>query len=318
MNRNISNGSVMVTGGAGFLGSHLCDKLIEQKQDVLCVDNFFTGTKRNISHLFSNSRFELMRHDVTFPLFVEVGKIYNLACPASPVHYQFDPVQTTKTSVHGAINMLGLAKRLRVPILQASTSEVYGDPDEHPQSESYWGKVNPIGIRACYDEGKRCAETLFFDYHRQFNLEIKVIRIFNTYGPRMHPNDGRVVSNFIVQALRGHDITLYGNGQQSRSFCYVDDLIDGMMLMMNSPTDVVGPINLGNPHEFTMLELAETILRLTGSSSRLTFHPLPEDDPRQRQPDISMARKTLGWEPRVCLADGLSETIAYFRKILDL
>ena len=308
----------MVTGGAGFLGSHLCDKLIEQKQDVLCVDNFFTGTKRNISHLFSNSRFELMRHDVTFPLFVEVGKIYNLACPASPVHYQFDPVQTTKTSVHGAINMLGLAKRLRVPILQASTSEVYGDPDEHPQSESYWGKVNPIGIRACYDEGKRCAETLFFDYHRQFNLEIKVIRIFNTYGPRMHPNDGRVVSNFIVQALRGHDITLYGNGQQSRSFCYVDDLIDGMMLMMNSPTDVVGPINLGNPHEFTMLELAETILRLTGSSSRLTFHPLPEDDPRQRQPDISMARKTLGWEPRVCLADGLSETIAYFRKILDL
>ena len=247
MNLNISNGSVLVSGGAGFLGSHLCDKLIEQKQDVLCVDNFFTGTKRNISHLFSNPHFELMRHDVTFPLFVEVGKIYNLACPASPVHYQFDPVQTTKTSVHGAINMLGLAKRLRVPILQASTSEVYGDPDEHPQSESYWGKVNPIGIRACYDEGKRCAETLFFDYHRQFNLEIKVIRIFNTYGPRMHPNDGRVVSNFIVQALRGHDITLYGNGQQSRSFCYVDDLIDGMMLMMNSPTDVAGPINLGNP-----------------------------------------------------------------------
>lgn len=308
----------MVTGGAGFLGSHLCDKLIEQKQDVLCVDNFFTGTKRNISHLFSNPRFELMRHDVTFPLFVEVGKICNLACPASPVHYQFDPVQTTKTSVHGAINMLGLAKRLRVPILQASTSEVYGDPDEHPQRESYWGNVNPIGIRACYDEGKRCAETLFFDYHRQFSLEIKVIRIFNTYGPRMHPNDGRVVSNFIVQAMRGHDITLYGDGQQTRSFCYVDDLIDGMMLMMNSPSDVVGPINLGNPKEFTMLELAETILRLTGSSSRLTFHPLPEDDPRQRQPDITMARKTLGWEPRVSLSDGLSETIAYFRKILDL
>lgn len=318
MNRNISNESVMVTGGAGFLGSHLCDKLIEQKQDVLCVDNFFTGTKRNISHLFSNPRFELMRHDVTFPLFVEVGKICNLACPASPVHYQFDPVQTTKTSVHGAINMLGLAKRLRVPILQASTSEVYGDPDEHPQRESYWGNVNPIGIRACYDEGKRCAETLFFDYHRQFSLEIKVIRIFNTYGPRMHPNDGRVVSNFIVQAMRGHDITLYGDGQQTRSFCYVDDLIDGMMLMMNSPSDVVGPINLGNPKEFTMLELAETILRLTGSSSRLTFHPLPEDDPRQRQPDITMARKTLGWEPRVSLSDGLSETIAYFRKTLDL
>lgn len=316
MNSHTSNETIMVTGGAGFLGSHLCDRLIAADREVLCVDNFFTGTKRNIAHLLANPRFELLRHDVTFPLFVEIGEIYNLACPASPVHYQFDPVQTTKTSVHGAINMLGLAKRLHVRILQASTSEVYGDPEVHPQTEAYWGKVNPIGIRACYDEGKRCAETLFFDYNRQYGLDTKVIRIFNTYGPRMHPNDGRVVSNFIVQALRGEDITLYGDGQQSRSFCYVDDLIDGMVRMMNTPAGTTGPVNLGNPTEFTMLELAETILRLTGSTSRLTFHPLPQDDPRQRQPDISLARDTLGWTPKVALADGLRETIAYFRNSL--
>jgi len=318
MNQNINNGTIMVTGGAGFLGSHLCDRLLEQGHDVLCVDNFFTGSKRNIAHLISNPKFELVRHDVTFPLYVEVGQIYNLACPASPIHYQFDPVQTTKTSVHGAINMLGLAKRLKARILQASTSEVYGDPEQHPQTEGYWGKVNPIGIRACYDEGKRCAETLFFDYHRQFNLEIKVVRIFNTYGPRMHPNDGRVVSNFIVQALRNDDITLYGDGLQSRSFCYVDDLIDGMMRMMDTQAGITGPINLGNPHEFTMLELAETILKLTASKSRLAFHPLPQDDPRQRQPDISLARSTLDWSPSISLEDGLRETVEYFRRTLNI
>lgn len=318
MTNHINNETILVTGGAGFLGSHLCDRLIEAGHEVLCVDNFFTGTKRNIAHLFGNPRFELMRHDVTFPLFVEAGKIYNLACPASPIHYQFDPVQTTKTSVHGAINMLGLAKRLHIPILQASTSEVYGDPEEHPQQESYWGKVNPIGIRACYDEGKRCAETLFFDYFRQYQLDIKVVRIFNTYGPRMHPNDGRVVSNFIVQALRNEDITLYGDGLQSRSFCYVDDLIEGMVQMMNTPASVTGPVNLGNPNEFTMRELAETILRLTDSRSHLTFHPLPQDDPRQRQPDISLAAKTLGWQPKIGLEDGLRETIAYFRQTLNI
>lgn len=317
MNQHINNETIMVTGGAGFLGSHLCDRLIEKGHDVLCIDNFFTGTKHNIAHLLDHPKFELMRHDVTFPLYVEVGQIYNLACPASPVHYQFDPVQTTKTSVHGAINVLGLAKRLRAKILQASTSEVYGDPEVHPQPESYWGKVNPIGIRACYDEGKRCAETLFFDYFRQYQLDIKVVRIFNTYGPRMHPNDGRVVSNFIVQALQGKEITLYGDGLQSRSFCYVDDLIEGMIRMMNTPNGTTGPINLGNPHEFTMLELAETILNLTGSNSRLTFHPLPQDDPRQRQPDITQARDTLDWTPTVGLADGLKETIAYFRKTLQ-
>ncbi|NJD24706.1 MAG: SDR family oxidoreductase [Betaproteobacteria bacterium] len=312
-----NNSTVMVTGGAGFLGSHLCDRLIARGHDVLCVDNFFTGTKRNIEHLVGNPRFELMRHDVTFPLYVEVGQIYNLACPASPVHYQFDPVQTTKTSVHGAINMLGLAKRVKARILQASTSEVYGDPEEHPQPESYWGRVNPIGIRACYDEGKRCAETLFFDYYRQFDLDIKVVRIFNTYGPRMHPNDGRVVSNFIVQALRNEDITLYGDGQQSRSFCYVDDLVDGMVRMMDTPAGTTGPVNLGNPQEFTMRELAETIVRLTGSKSRLSFHPLPQDDPRQRQPDITLARSMLDWSPGVRLEDGLRETIAYFRSTLN-
>ncbi len=317
MNEHICSGTVMVTGGAGFLGSHLCDRLIEQGRDVLCVDNFFTGSKRNIAHLIGKQNFELMRHDVTFPLYVEVGEIFNLACPASPVHYQFDPVQTTKTSVHGAINMLGLAKRLNARILQASTSEVYGDPDEHPQTESYWGKVNPIGIRACYDEGKRCAETLFFDYFRQFGLDIKVVRIFNTYGPRMHPNDGRVVSNFIVQALRNEEITLYGDGLQSRSFCYVDDLIAGLMRMMDTPVGATGPINLGNPQEFTMLELAETILRLTASKSRLSFHPLPPDDPRQRQPDISLARACLDWSPKTGLEDGLKETIAYFRNTLE-
>jgi UDP-glucuronate decarboxylase len=304
---------VMVTGGAGFLGSHLCERLLASGADVLCVDNFFTGTKRNVAHLHGLPSFELMRHDVTFPLYVEVDRIYNLACPASPVHYQFDPVQTTKTSVHGAINVLGLAKRVKARVLQASTSEVYGDPAVHPQREDYWGSVNPIGVRSCYDEGKRCAETLFFDYRRQHALEIKVVRIFNTYGPRMHPNDGRVVSNFIVQALRGEDITIFGDGRQTRSFCYVDDLIDGLMRMMNSPADFVGPVNIGNPAEFTMLQLAEEVLRLTGSTSKLIFKPLPADDPRQRQPDISLARKMLDWTPRVNLEDGLKETIAYFR-----
>lgn len=307
---------ILITGGAGFLGSHLCDRLAEAGHDVLCVDNFFTGTRQNIQHLLSNPHFELMRHDVTFPLYVEVDQIYNLACPASPIHYQFDPVQTTKTSVHGAINMLGLAKRTKARLLQASTSEVYGDPEVHPQNESYWGRVNPIGPRACYDEGKRCAETLCFDYYRQHNLDIKVVRIFNTYGPRMHPNDGRVVSNFIVQALKGEDITIFGDGLQTRSFCYVDDLIDGMVRMMDSDNGFTGPINLGNPGEFTMIELAEQILRLTGSRSKLAFKPLPEDDPRQRQPDITLAREALDWSPRVSLEDGLKETIAYFKHLL--
>lgn len=307
---------ILITGGAGFLGSHLCERLLGSGHDVLCVDNFFTGCKSNISHLLANPYFELMRHDVTFPLYVEVDEIYNLACPASPIHYQFDPVQTTKTSVHGAINMLGLAKRLGARIFQASTSEVYGDPEIHPQTEDYWGRVNPVGIRSCYDEGKRCAETLFFDYHRQHGLEIKVARIFNTYGPRMHPNDGRVVSNFIVQALKGEDITIYGSGQQTRSFCYIDDLIEGFVRLMNSSADVTGPINLGNPCEFTMLELAETVLSLTGSRSKLAFKPLPQDDPKQRQPNISRAKNILDWEPKVALADGLKETISYFKKVL--
>ncbi len=307
---------VLVTGGAGFLGSHLCDRLIASGADVLCVDNFFTGTKSNIAHLLDKPYFEMMRHDVTFPLYVEVDQIYNLACPASPIHYQFDPVQTTKTSVHGAINMLGLAKRTQATILQASTSEVYGDPEIHPQTEDYWGRVNPIGPRSCYDEGKRCAETLFFDYYRQHKLAIKVVRIFNTYGPRMHANDGRVVSNFIVQALRGEDITIYGDGQQTRSFCYVDDLIDGMFRMMKSPAEITGPINMGNPVEVTMLELAERILRQTGSKSKLCTKPLPQDDPKQRQPDISVAKRTLDWQPKVSLEDGLNETIAYFKRVL--
>lgn len=307
---------ILITGGAGFLGSHLCDNLLNEGAEVLCVDNYFTGSKRSIAHLIGNPYFELMRHDVTFPLYIEVDQIYNLACPASPIHYQFDPVQTTKTSVHGAINMLGLAKRVKARILQASTSEVYGDPEVHPQHEDYWGRVNPIGTRACYDEGKRCAETLFFDYHRQHNLDIKVVRIFNTYGPRMHPNDGRVVSNFIVQALRGEDITIYGDGQQSRSFCYVDDMIDGFVRMMNSERGYTGPVNMGNPDEFTMLELAENILRIVGGKSRLTFNPLPADDPRHRQPDISQARSKLNWEPKVALEDGLKETIQYFERLL--
>lgn len=306
----------LITGGAGFLGSHLSDRLLHEGHDIICLDNFFTGSKDNVSHLLGHPRFELMRHDVTFPLYVEVDQIYNLACPASPVHYQHDPVQTTKTSVHGAINMLGLAKRIRARILQASTSEVYGDPDVHPQPESYWGRVNPIGPRSCYDEGKRCAETLFFDYHRQHALEIKVVRIFNTYGPRMHPNDGRVVSNFIVQALRGEDITIYGNGQQTRSFCYVDDLIEGFVRMMQSPADFVGPVNMGNPGEFTMLELAEKVLKQVGGKSKLAFHPLPTDDPKQRQPDITLAQAKLGWEPKVALEDGLKETVAYFKQLL--
>jgi UDP-glucuronate decarboxylase len=308
---------ILVTGGAGFLGSHLCEKLLDAGNDVLCVDNFFTGSKQNIAHLIGNPYFEVMRHDVTFPLYIEVDEIYNLACPASPVHYQFDPVQTTKTSVHGAINMLGLARRLRARILQASTSEVYGDPEVHPQPESYWGKVNPIGIRSCYDEGKRCAETLFFDYWRQHQLEIKVVRIFNTYGPRMHPNDGRVVSNFIVQALKGEDITIYGDGQQTRSFCYVDDLVDVMIQMMGSSADFTGPINIGNPGEFTMLELAEKIIQLTQSKSKLIFAPLPSDDPRQRQPNIELAKEKLGWEPKIQLNEGLKQTIDYFRKVLS-
>jgi UDP-glucuronate decarboxylase len=307
---------ILVTGGAGFLGSHLIDRLIDKGDEVICADNLFTGSKDNIAHLLDHKRFEFIRHDVTSPLYVEVDKIYNLACPASPIHYQYDPVQTTKTCVHGAINMLGLAKRVKASILQASTSEVYGDPEVHPQTEDYWGKVNPIGIRSCYDEGKRCAESLFFDYWRQHNLQIKVVRIFNTYGPRMNPNDGRVVSNFVVQALRNEDITIYGDGQQTRSFCYVDDLIDVMELMMSSPSDFTGPVNIGNPVEFTMLELAELVIKLTGSKSKLVFEPLPSDDPKLRQPDISLAKSNLGWEPRVCLEDGLKETIAYFKKTL--
>ena len=305
---------ILVTGGAGFLGSHLCDRLVELQEDVVCVDNFFTGDKSNIRHLLGKNNFELLRHDVTFPLYVEVDRIFNLACPASPVHYQHDPVQTTKTSVHGAINMLGLAKRVGARILQASTSEVYGDPAVHPQTEDYWGNVNPIGIRSCYDEGKRCAETLFFDYWRQHALQIKVIRIFNTYGPRMHPNDGRVVSNFIMQALRGEPITLYGDGTQTRSFCYVDDLIDGMLKMMDSDREFVGPVNLGNPYEFTMLELATKVLTITGSKSKLIFMPLPPDDPKQRKPNIDLAKSKLAWEPMVMLDDGLRETVDYFRK----
>jgi len=303
---------ILVTGGAGFLGSHLCERLLNDGHDVLCVDNFFTGAKDNILHLLDNPHFELLRHDITFALYVEVDEIYNLACPASPIHYQFDPVQTTKTSVHGAINMLGLAKRVKARIFQASTSEVYGDPEVHPQREDYWGHVNPIGPRSCYDEGKRCAETLFFDYHRQHQLEIKVARIFNTYGPRMHPHDGRVVSNFIVQALKGEPITLYGDGSQTRSFCYVDDLIAGFVRLMDSPASLTGPLNLGNPGEFTIRELAEQILAITGSKSRLVCKPLPPDDPRQRQPDITLARERLGWEPKVKLEEGLVQTIAYF------
>jgi len=308
---------ILVTGGAGFLGSHLCDRLLHDGHDVLCVDNFFTGSKRNVAHLLPHPYFELMRHDVTFPLYVEVERIFNLACPASPVHYQHDPVQTTKTSVHGAINMLGLAKRVKARILQASTSEVYGDPEVHPQVEGYWGKVNPIGVRSCYDEGKRCAETLFFDYHRQHALDIKVVRIFNTYGPRMHPNDGRVVSNFIMQALRGKDITIYGDGSQTRSFCYVDDLIEAIVRMMDSERGFTGPVNIGNPVEHTMLELAEKVLALVGGRSRLVHRPLPSDDPRQRQPDIGVARERLDWQPTVALEDGLKETIGYFRRLLQ-
>jgi UDP-glucuronate decarboxylase len=305
---------VMVTGGAGFLGSHLVDRLLDRGDEVLCVDNLFTGSKGNIEHLRDHPNFEFLRHDITFPLFVEVDEIYNLACPASPIHYQHDPVQTTKTSVHGAINMLGLAKRLGCKILQASTSEVYGDPSVHPQTEDYWGHVNPIGPRSCYDEGKRCAETLFFDYHRQNGLEIKVARIFNTYGPRMHPADGRVVSNFIVQALKGQPITLYGEGTQTRSFCYVDDLIDGLIALMETSSDVTGPVNIGNPGEFTMQELASKVIKLTGSSSQLVHQALPADDPRQRQPDISLAKQLLSWEPKVPLDDGLARTIEYFRR----
>ncbi len=305
---------VLVTGGAGFIGSHLCERLVEQGCDVLCADNFFTGTKDNIAHLLASPHFELMRHDVTFPLYVEVDEIYNLACPAAPVHYQFDPVQTTKTSVHGAINMLGLAKRVKAKILQASTSEVYGDPEVHPQVESYWGHVNPIGLRSCYDEGKRCAETLFFDYHRQHGLAIKVPRIFNTYGPRMHPNDGRVVSNFIVQALRGEPITIYGDGSQTRSFCYVDDLVEALLRLMATGDDFTGPINLGNPREFTILQLAEMVVEMTGSKSKIERRPLPSDDPKQRRPDISLAQKALdGWKPLTPLEMGLRKTIAYFK-----
>lgn len=304
---------VLVTGGAGFLGSHLIDRLLEKGHEVLCADNLFTGTKRNLEHLHGHARFEFLRHDVTFPLYVEVDEIYNLACPASPIHYQHDPVQTTKTSVHGAINMLGLAKRVGCRILQASTSEVYGDPSVHPQTEGYWGNVNPIGPRSCYDEGKRCAETLFFDYHRQHGLDIKVARIFNTYGPRMHPADGRVVSNFIIQALKGEGITIYGDGSQTRSFCYVDDLVDGLIRLMESPKDVTGPVNLGNPVEFTMKKLAELIIAETGSSSPLVARPLPQDDPKQRKPDIALAQAKLGWSPKVSLKDGLRPTTAYFR-----
>ncbi|VUD74105.1 UDP-glucose 4-epimerase [Methylobacterium symbioticum] len=303
---------IMVTGGAGFLGSHLCERLLDQGHEILCVDNFFTGSRRNIAHLLGNPRFEMLRHDVTFPLYVEVDEIYNLACPASPVHYQFDPVQTTKTSVIGAINMLGLAKRVKAKIFQASTSEVYGDPEVHPQPEEYWGRVNPIGFRSCYDEGKRCAETLFFDYRRQHNLQIKVVRIFNTYGPRMHPNDGRVVSNLIMQALKGEDITLYGDGQQTRSFCYVDDLIDGFIRLMDTGPEITGPINIGNPGEFTIRQLADLVIEITGSKSKLVHRPLPPDDPRQRRPDITKAKEILGWSPTIDLKAGLEKTVLYF------
>lgn len=307
---------VLVTGGAGFLGSHLCERLLDDDCDVVCVDNFYSGSKDNVAHLQGNPNFELLRHDVTFPLYIEVDEIYNLACPASPIHYQKDPVQTTKTNVHGAINMLGLAKRIQAKIFQASTSEVYGDPEVHPQTEGYWGHVNPIGVRSCYDEGKRCAETLFFDYHRQHALDIKVVRIFNTYGPRMHPNDGRVVSNFVVQALRGQDITIYGDGTQTRSFCYVTDLIEGFLRLMASPKEIVGPMNMGNPREFTIGELAESIIRQVGSQSKLVMMPLPQDDPKQRQPDITVAKNTLNWQPKIELEEGLARTIAYFRQLL--
>ena len=314
--RVVPRKTILITGGAGFLGSHLCDRLIAEGHDVICLDNFFTGSKQNVEHLISHPRFELLRHDVTFPLYIEVDEIYNLACPASPIHYQHDPVQTTKTSVHGAINMLGLAKRLKCRVFQASTSEVYGDPSVHPQTEDYWGNVNPIGPRSCYDEGKRCAETLFFDYHRQHRLDIKVARIFNTYGPRMHPNDGRVVSNFVVQALKGEPITIYGDGSQTRAFCYVDDLIEGFVRLMASPSDVTGPINLGNPGEFTIRELAEMTIKMIGSKSTLSFLPLPQDDPKQRRPDITLAEKHLDWRPRVPLADGLRQTIDYFDSLM--
>ena len=308
---------VLVTGGAGFLGSHICERLLSEGHEVLCVDNFYSSTRDNVAHLLGNARFELMRHDVTFPLYVEVDEIFNLACPASPIHYQFDPVQTTKTSVIGAINMLGLAKRVKARILQASTSEIYGDPDVHPQTEGYWGNVNPIGLRSCYDEAKRCAETLFFDYRRQHNMPIKVVRIFNTYGPRMHPHDGRVVSNFIVQALKGEDITVYGKGSQSRSFCYVDDLVEAMFRMMETPPEVTGPINIGNPNEFTILELAKLVIAMTATKSKIKFEPLPSDDPRQRQPDISKAKAILGWEPKAELREGLAKTIDYFDRMLS-
>ncbi|MFL3007272.1 MAG: UDP-glucuronic acid decarboxylase family protein [Candidatus Neomarinimicrobiota bacterium] len=307
---------ILVTGGAGFLGSHLCEKLIEEGNEVICLDNYYTGSKNNISHLMSNENFELLRHDICFPLYVEVDEIYNLACPASPIHYQYDPVQTTKTSVHGSINMLGLAKRQNAKIFQASTSEVYGDPEIHPQNESYWGRVNPIGPRSCYDEGKRCAETLFFDYYRQHKLKIKIARIFNTYGPRMHPNDGRVVSNFIIQALTNKNITIYGDGKQTRSFCFVDDLIGAMSLIMNTDDDFTGPMNIGNPDEFTIQEIAEKIVKLTNSKSKIVFKQLPEDDPKQRRPDISIAKEKINWEPKVGLIDGLKQTINYFEKIL--
>lgn len=308
---------VLITGGAGFLGSHLCKRLLRNGHEILCVDNFFTGRRSNITEFLSNPMFEVMRHDVCFPLYVEVEEIYNLACPASPIHYQFDPVQTTKTSVHGAINVLGLAKRIKAKIFQASTSEVYGDPSIHPQTEDYWGNVNPVGIRSCYDEGKRCAETLFFDYYRQHNLRVKVARIFNTYGPKMHPNDGRVVSNFILQALRGEDLTVFGDGKQTRSFCYVDDMIDAFVRFMDTPDNVTGPINLGNPHEFSILELAQMVIELTSSKSKIIFQPLPEDDPIQRQPDISFAKKVLSWKPSVPLEEGLKETINYFKSLVE-
>ena len=311
--KNLSNKRILVTGGAGFLGSYLCERLLNKGHEVLCVDNFYTGRRANIAHLLNNPYFEVVRHDICFPLYVEVDEIYNLACPASPIHYQFDPVQTVKTAVHGSINMLGLAKRLKIKILQASTSEVYGDPSVHPQPETYWGNVNPVGLRSCYDEGKRCAETLFFDYYRQHKLKIKVARIFNTYGPRMHPNDGRVVSNFIMQALRGEDLTVFGDGSQKRSFCYVDDMIDGLIKLMNSPDDFTGPVNLGNPVEFSIIELAKRAIELTGSKSRIIFKPLPPDDPKQRQPDITLAIEKLGWRPVVSLEDGLKKTIDYFK-----
>ncbi|MDD1749530.1 MAG: SDR family oxidoreductase [Methanothrix sp.] len=314
--KNYSSKRIMVTGGAGFLGSHLCERLLAERNEIICVDNFYTGRRTNIAHLIGNPYFEVIRYDITFPLYAEVDEIYNLACPASPIHYQFDPVQTTKTSVHGAINMLGLAKRVKAKILQASTSEVYGDPSMHPQQESYWGNVNPIGMRSCYDEGKRCAETLFFDYYRQHQLRIKVARIFNTYGPRMHPNDGRVVSNFIMQALKDEEITVYGDGSQSRSFCYVDNLVDGLIRLMNSPDDFTGPVNLGNPVEFTILELAEKVVAMTGSKSKISFKPLPSDDPRQRQPDITLAKEKLGWNPDIKLEEGMKKTIEYFQIIM--